>query len=126
MENVMYQILSLVLTIIGLVVTYYVVPILRRKVSDEKLSIIEMWVNIAVAAAEQMKVAGLLPDGQEKKDFVLKFIKDKGITITDKELDALIEAAVFEINKAKNLIFKDLDLQEGIYIKGEVMETDFK
>ena len=99
MENVMYQILSLVLTIIGLVVTYYVIPILRRKVSDEKLSIVEMWVNIAVAAAEQMQVAGLLPDGQEKKTYVLQFIRDKGITITDEELDALIEAAVYEINK---------------------------
>ena len=42
MENVMYQILSLVLTIIGLVITYYVIPILRSKVSDEKLSIVEM------------------------------------------------------------------------------------
>ena len=110
MENVMYQILSLVLTIIGLIITYYVVPILRSKVSDEKLSLIEMWVNIAVAAAEQMKDAGLLPDGQEKKDFVLQFVKDKGITITDEELDALIEAAVYEINKAKHLLFKDLDL----------------
>jgi LL-H family phage holin len=112
MENVVYQILSLVLTIIGLVVTYYVIPILRRKVSYEKLSIIEMWVNIAVAAAEQMKVAGLLPDGQEKKDFVLQFIKDKGITITEQELDALIEAAVYEINKAKHLLFTSLDYTE--------------
>ena len=112
MENVMYQILSLVLTIIGLIITYYVIPILRSKVSDEKLSLIEMWVNIAVAAAEQMKDAGLLPDGQEKKDFVLQFVKDKGITITDEELNALIEAAVYEINKAKHLLFKNLDYDE--------------
>lgn len=63
-----------------------------------------------MAAAEQMKDAGLLPDGQEKKDFVLQFVKDKGITITDEELNALIEAAVYEINKAKHLLFKDLDL----------------
>jgi LL-H family phage holin len=112
MENVVYQILSLVLTIIGLVVTYYVIPILRRKVSYEKLFIIEMWVNIAVAAAEQMKVAGLLPDGQEKKDFVLQFIKDKGITITEQELDALIEAAVYEINKASEQLFKASDYIE--------------
>lgn len=112
MENVMYQILSLVLTIIGLIITYYVVPILRSKVSDEKLSIVEMWVNIAVAAAEQMQAAGLLPDGKKKKDYVLEFVRDKGITITDEELDALIEAAVYEINKAKYLLFKDLDMSD--------------
>ena len=76
MENV-YQILSLVLTIIGLVVTYYVIPILRRKVSDEKLSIVEMWVNIAVAAAEQMKL-GIAPGRTRKKDilYLLKGIKE--------------------------------------------------
>ena len=67
MENVMYQILSLVLTIIGLIITYYVVPILRSKVSDEKLSIVEMWVNIAVAAAEQMQAAGLLRMERKRK-----------------------------------------------------------
>lgn len=122
MENVMYQILSLVLTIIGLVLTYFVVPWLRTKFSNEKLTAIQKqlktihdWVEIAVAAAEQLKNAGKLTI--PKKDYVLKFIKDKGITITDSELDALIEAAVFEINKAKNLLFTDLALQETVLSK---------
>jgi hypothetical protein len=74
-------------------------------------------VTVAVTAAEQMKVAGLLPDGQQKKDYVLQFIRDKGITITDEELDALIEAAVYEINKAKHLLFRSLD-----YIDEESLE----
>ena len=65
--------------------------------------------TVAVTAAEQMKVAGLLPDGQQKKDYVLEFVKDKGITITDEELNALIEAAVYEINRAKHLLFTSLD-----------------
>jgi len=110
MENVMYQIASLILTILGLVITYFVVPWLRSKATKEQLISVEMWVNIAVAAAEQMKAAGILT--VPKKDYVLAFIKDKGITITDTELDALIEAAVYEINKAKNLLFKDLALSE--------------
>lgn len=108
MENVMYQILSLVLTIIGLVITCFVVPWLKTKISNEKLTAVEMWVNIAVAAAEQKKVAGIITG--DKKTYVLQFLKDKGITITDQELDALIEAAVFEINKAKNLLFTDVAL----------------
>ncbi len=73
---------------------------------------IELWVNIAVAAAEQMKNAGLLPPDKTKKTFVLKFIRDKGITITDQELDALIEAATFEVNKASEQLFKALDYTE--------------
>lgn len=106
----MYQIASLTLTIIGLLLTYYVVPWLRTKASKEQLISVEMWVNIAVAAAEQMKAAGL--NTGDKKTEVVKFIRNKGITITDQELDALIEAAVYELNMAKNLLFEDLANQE--------------
>lgn len=118
MSNISYQILTLVVSLISVILTGVFVPWLKTKLTNEKITTIEMWVKIAVAAAEQMKVAGLITD--DKKDYVVKFIKDKGITITDEELDALIEAAVYEINKAKNLLFTDLALQ------GEVLETEFK
>ena len=118
MENITSQILSLIITLIGLILTGVFVPWLKTKISNEKLTAIEKWVNIAVAAAEQMKVAGIITD--DKKTYVVKFLKDKGITITDEELDALIEAAVYELNKAKNLLFTDLALQ------GEVLETENK
>lgn len=112
MSNTMYQILMLVITLIGVLLTRLVVPWLKLKIGNEELKDVEKWVTVAVTAAEQMKVAGLLPDGQQKKDYVLEFVKDKGITITDEELDALIEAAVYEINKAKHLLFKNLDYDE--------------
>ena len=124
MSNISYQILTLIISLIGVVLTYFVVPWLRSKTNTQQLDTIKLWINIAVAAAEQMKIAGLIID--DKKTYVVKFIKDKGVTITDQELDALIEAAVFEINKAKNLLFTDLALQEGIAIQGEVLETEFK
>lgn len=107
MSNVSYQIATLIISLIGVVLTGVFVPWLKMKMNDEKLRSVEMWINIAVAAAEQMKAAGLITD--DKKDYVVKFIRDKGITITDEELDALIEAAVYEINKAKHLLFKSLD-----------------
>ncbi len=112
MSNTMYQILMLVITLIGVLLTRLVVPWLKLKIGNEELKDVEKWVTVAVTAAEQMKVAGLLPDGQQKKDYVLEFVKDKGITITDEELDALIEAAVYEINKAKHLLFTSLDYTE--------------
>lgn len=124
MENVMYNIVTLLISILGLVITYFVVPWLKAKTNTQQLTTIEMWVNIAVAAAEQMKAAGIITT--PKKDYVLQFLKDKGVTITDQELDALIEAAVYEINKAKNLLFADLALQKGVTVQGEVLETEFK
>lgn len=110
MENLTYQIMTLIISLIGVILTGVFVPWLRMRMNDEKLRTVEMWVNIAVAAAEQMKASGLI--NIDKKDYVIEFIRDKGITITDEELDALIEAAVYEINKAKNLLFKNLDLDE--------------
>lgn len=109
MNNLTYQILTLLISLLGVLLTYYVVPLLKSKISSEKLDIIEKWVAVAVAAAEQMKDVGMLT--VDKKKYVYEFIKGKGITITDSELDALIEAAVYELNRAKNLLFKDLDLQ---------------
>lgn len=112
MNSTTYQIFMLLISLLGVLLTSLVVPLLKTKISAEKLKEIEKWVTIAVFAAEQMKNAGLLPPDQKKKDFVLKFIRDKGITITDQELDALIEAATFEVNKASEQLFKALDYTE--------------
>lgn len=105
--NVSYQIITLLISVIGVVLTYFVVPWIKSKTTTSQLDMIKLWINIAVAAAEQMKAAGLITD--DKKSYVVKFVRDKGVTITDQELDALIEAAVYEINKAKYLLFKNLD-----------------
>lgn len=117
MENITYQITTLIITIIGLVLARIFVPWFQVKIGTEKLIAVEMWVKVAVAAAEQIiKVPG---SGSSKKTYVVEFLKDKGVTITDQELDALIEAAVFELNKAKNLLFKNLALSDAIYSDGE-------
>lgn len=110
MENITYKIITLIISIIGLILTGIVVPWIKAKISNEKMSLVKMWVQVAVAAAEQLfKTPGM---GAEKKKHVVEILKSKGITITDQELDALIEAAVYELNRAKNLLFKDLSNQE--------------
>ncbi|WP_313413121.1 phage holin family protein [Sedimentibacter sp.] len=110
MSNISYQIATLVISLIGVILTGLVAPWLRTKLTNEKLTTIEMWVNIAVAAAEQIfKLPG---SGTQKKMYVIEFLKTKGINITDRELDALIEAAVYEINRASELLFENLDNQD--------------
>ncbi|MDF2948151.1 MAG: phage holin, family [Sedimentibacter sp.] len=123
MNNLMYQIATLVISILGLVLTGFVVPWVKAKIGTEKMGIVQMWVKVAVAAAEQLKKSDVL-NKDDRKQYVLAFIKDKGITITDNELDALIEAAVYELNKAQNLLFTDLALQEGVALLGETSETE--
>lgn len=107
MNSTTYQVLTLIISLIGVILTRFAVPWLKSKTTTQQLDMIKIWIGIAVAAAEQMKDAGLLPV-EEKKDYVIKFIRDKGVTITDNELNALIEASVYEINRAKYLLFEDL------------------
>ncbi len=105
MNNVnLVPIITAFIAFIGAIITYFAVPVLKGKISADKLKAIIEWVTIAVAAAEQMKKAGLIT--VPKKEFVIAFLKDQGITITDEELDALIEAAVHELNKAKKEVVK--------------------
>ena len=52
--------------------------------------------RIAVTAAEQVyKGTGR---GEEKKAFVLEWLKSHGVTVDMEKLDALIESAVYDMN----------------------------
>ena len=63
---------------------------------------LQKWVSIAVKAAEMIyNMPGM---GAEKKQWVLEFLANKLKLVTAEELDAMIEAAVQEIQKYKNRI----------------------
>ena len=53
--------------------------------------------KIAVAAAEQIYVGS--GRGEEKKAYVIDWLRSHGITVDEEKLDALIEAAVYELNQ---------------------------
>lgn len=100
MEEALMQLTKSIITLLGLFITYKVIPILREKIKKDNLDNIYFWVDIAVNAAEQIySKSGL---GNEKKKYVLKFLQEKDLDIDEKDLDILIEAAVAEINRIKN------------------------
>ena len=51
--------------------------------------------KIAVTAAEQIYTGS--GNGEAKKAYVLNWLREHGITVDDEKLDALIEAAVYEL-----------------------------
>jgi LL-H family phage holin len=115
MSDFTFEVLKIVIMLVGVVLTYKVVPWIQGNVDVKNLALMQTLIQAFVAAAEQLfPKAG---SGAIKKAYVLEKLKDKGVTITDQELDALIEAAVYELNKVKNLLVKDLDLQPVV---GEV------
>ena len=93
----MNEVIQAVVALIVALVSAFVIPWLKEKLGKEKLKTIMQWVDIAVQAAEQMANAGLI--NMPKKEYVISFLQEKGITIDEKELDAMIESAVLRLNQ---------------------------
>ena len=71
---------------------------LKAKLEKKSLKI-SKWVRIAVNAAEQIyNESGM---GEVKKEYVLEFLKKRGITMDIDSVDALIESEVYKLNSSK-------------------------
>ena len=95
-------VMEAVIALIVAVITAFVIPWLKGKISADKLEQIKLWVTVAVEAAEQLyKGSGR---GEEKKAYVVQFLQEKGFTPDPDSLDKLIEAAVFNLPEYIGLI----------------------
>lgn len=97
MEQVIYQVAIALIAIFSALVTSVLIPYIKKKTTAADYDRISNWVTIAVAAAQQIyKASG---SGVLRKEYVIAFLKQQGVTLTEAQLDALIEAAVFELNQ---------------------------
>ena len=88
-------IVNALITLIGLLLTTFLIPWIRTKVSNEKLEEIRKWTSVGVKAAEMIyKESGM---GETKKNYVRKFLEGKGYKLDVDTVDALIEATVREM-----------------------------
>lgn len=93
-------IVNAVITLIAAIVTTFLIPWIKSKIDAAKLAQIVEWVGIAVRAAEQIyNESGM---GAKKKQYVLDFLEDKGFTLDPNSINAMIEAAVKELNIEQN------------------------
>lgn len=97
------QIILAVISIIGTLIGAFLVPLIRTKTTKEQREFAEKVVREAVRAAEQ--IFNLQGQGIEKYDFVIKYIKAEfKLSLSEKEIKVLIEAAVNELNENKEKI----------------------
>lgn len=76
---------------------YFVRPYIKAVTSAEQQAVLNEWVRTAVKAAEQIyKGSGR---GTEKKKFVKAWLFAHNITFDECIIDAIIEAAVYELNE---------------------------
>ena len=94
-----------IITILVAIVTMFVIPWIKSKMTEEEFNDILKWVKIAVQAAEMIyKESGM---GKAKKAYVESFLEDHGIVYDKKEIEALIESAVLELKKSGEIIYED-------------------
>lgn len=114
-------IFEIVLSIIAVVVSCFIVPILKEKLSAEKLERLVKWVKIAVEAAEQLYGSGA---GQQKKEYVVNFLLEKGIVFDANKVATIIESAVYQLPKWLETQFKtedEDDTEEGDTVEEETV-----
>ena len=75
--------------------TAFLIPWIRSKTTAEQRDELLIWVDIAVAAAEQIFTGS--GRGDEKKEYVLKFLEERGFKVDFETLNMLIESAVKEL-----------------------------
>lgn len=92
------QIVVAILTLIFSLVSAFLIPYIKTKVTAEQLETIKFWVNIAVEAAEMIYVG--TGRGEEKKAYVVEFLNSKGFHLDTAEIDNIIEAAVLKLKLA--------------------------
>lgn len=101
------SIINAVIALIVAVITAFVIPYIKNKTTKAQQDNIYFWVQIAVAAAEQLyRGSGR---GEEKLEYVKNFLTSKGLFIDEAKIKNMIESAVFEIETAYVTDTKEFD-----------------
>ncbi len=99
MNDILFEVIKAVIVLAIVLLVRYAVPFLKNLIKESEHSWLVDWVTLAVKSAEQT----IEKTGPEKKAIVTKFIKNllikKNISISDEQIDVLIEAIVFEMKK---------------------------
>ena len=91
-------IIELTITVITTLISLYAIPYLKQKLSEEKFNRLSCIVCTAVKAAEQIYGS---KTGQQKKEYVVSFLKSKNIMFDINEVEAMIESEVFKMNTGR-------------------------
>ncbi len=98
-------IIQAIITLMSTVITIYILPkvksYLAAKLSNEQRENLKQWVRVGVAAAEQIyNKKGV---GEQKKEYVISFLRSKGLEVDYKEIEALVESEVYKLSQGSAL-----------------------
>lgn len=104
MDEKLFSVILALIPVLGTILTVYIIPFIKEKIGNEKLSKYEYWVDIAVKAAEMIWTE--TGHGADKKQYVVEFINNmfnsKKTVITEEQINVLIEASVKQLKLEEN------------------------
>ena len=116
------QIILAVITLIGAVLTGFVIPWLKNKLTDHQYDTLATLVRVGVFAAEQLFTSDMW---KEKKQYVVDLLEENGYKVDVTAIDALIEATVRELRIEQGQTPKLLEKTIDAYKKGLSFESPF-
>lgn len=100
MDDRLFQIILLLVPVLGAIITGYIIPLIKSNISANQLDEIIRWIGKAVAAAEVL--FNVPKSGEQKREYVINFIDKmfnvKKEVITKDQIRVLLEAAVKQMN----------------------------
>ena len=95
MIDITYIVIGVVVVIFGIFVKYFV-PWIKTNVSAKDLSTAYKWVLIGCKAADQLVKTGVIKK-EERKEHVINFLQENGITLNLDQIDEMIESICLEL-----------------------------
>lgn len=96
MDENIFEIILVVISVLGAILTGIVIPYIKEKIGSEKLTKYEEWAMLAVKAAEMIFAEQSM--GEAKKEYVVSFLNEifnkNRVVITEEQIEVLVEAAV--------------------------------
>lgn len=104
MDNRLFEVILALIPVLGAIITYFIIPYIKTNMDSAKLAQYKEWATLAVKSAEMLwKETG---HGEDKKSYVVNFLTDmfnsRKITITEEQMNVLIESAVKEMKEITN------------------------
>lgn len=113
MNDIIFEIIKIAVMAVMLLITRYLIPMLKEKIGAEKLATAERWTKYAVLKAQQVLWS---ESGQDRKAYVTQFLKEilieKNIALSEEQIDVLIEAAVKQMRLSGNSNIDAIDIKQ--------------
>lgn len=110
------QLAQAIISLAAAIVSAYLVPWLRSKLSNEQLAKAKSWIQIAVYAAEKLYGAG---NGDQKLAYAEEILRKHGISLDTATLKAMIDAQIKEMENMEPFYLADGEVEMASDTKPE-------